>query len=89
MAVGYDQKERIALMVTTGFTILGILIGFVAGFTDYWMILTIPGGSYRNASQTWLTGHHSGLWRICLNDVRNDTSPAIHSKHSDLLSEGK
>ena len=85
MALGYFEKERIAMYVVTVFTVLGILIGFVAGFTDYWMILTIPDSTYRNATRAWVTGYHSGLWRICRFEVINSTVPEIHREYSHPL----
>ena len=87
MGLNYFEKERIVIFVVSGFTVFGILLGFVAGFTDYWMIITIPNAVYRNRSQAYVTGYHSGLWRICRNEVVNRTRVEIHSKYRNMCSQ--
>lgn len=83
------ETERRVLLGFTGLTVFGALVMFVSLSTDYWVVLKIPGGEYRNASRAYVTGHHSGLWRICREEVDNKSIPVIHSKcdtlHSHLM----
>ena len=77
-----DQIKRQRIMyVTTAFTVLGILILLVAISTDYWVILKIPGGIYRNSTQGFVFQHHSGLWRICRTEIDNRSVPIIQRKY--------
>ena len=87
MALNYFEKERIIICVVSGCTVLGIILSFVSGFTDYWMIITIPNAVFRNRSQAYVTGYHSGLWRICRSEVVNRTRVEIHSKYRNGRSE--
>ena len=50
------KRRKKVLLGFSGLTIFGILLMFVSFSTDYWMIVTIPGGEYRNASQAYVTG---------------------------------
>ena len=76
------------MYIISAFTVLGILLGFVAGFTDHWMNVNIPSAVYRNRSKAYVTGYHSGLWRICRNEVVNRTRVEIHSKYNDSFTRG-
>ena len=88
MAMNYFQKERLAMFIASGFTVFGIILAFVSGFTDYWMKVTIPNAVYRNRSQAYVTGYHSGLWRICRNEVVNRTLVEIHSEYNGSFRTG-
>lgn len=79
MAKGAAETERKVLLAFTGLTVFAILVMFVSLSTDYWVVLRIPSGQYRNASQAYVTGHHSGLWRICREELDNRSIPVIHS----------
>ena len=79
--ITFSQEKRIQL-VTGGFTVLGIILMLVVISTDYWVILTIPTGKYRARTQTIVMGHHSGLWRICVNEIDNKTVPHVESKYT-------
>ena len=74
------MEKRIQL-VTSGFTLFGIILMLVVISTDYWVILTIPKGTYRPRTQTIVLGHHSGLWRICISEIDNKTVPHVKSKY--------
>ena len=74
------MEKRIQL-VASGFTLLGIILMLVVISTDYWVILTIPKGTYRPRTQTIVLGHHSGLWRICISEIDNKTVPHVQSKY--------
>ena len=80
MAKNLIEMERKVLLGFTGLTVFGILLIFVSFSTDYWMIVTIPSGLYRNASRAYVVGHHSGLWRICREELDNWSLPVVHSK---------
>ena len=80
MAKNLIEMERKVLLGFTGLTVFGILLMFVSFSTDYWMIVTIPSGLYRNASDAYVVGHHSGLWRICREELDNRSLPVVHSK---------
>ena len=77
--ITHVTEKRIQL-VASGFTLFGIILMLVVISTDYWVILTIPKGSYQPRTQTILMGHHSGLWRICVNEIDNKTVPHVQSK---------
>ncbi len=74
------ETERKILYGVTGMTILGVIIMLVIVSTDYWVILTIPSGVYRNATEGYETGYHSGLWKICRQELFNNTKPVVKSK---------
>ena len=80
MAKNIFEIEKKVLLGFSGSTVFGILLMFVSFSTDYWMILTIPGGEHRNASHAYVTGHHSGLWRICREELDNRSRPVINSE---------
>ena len=67
------STEQKVLYGLTGLTVVGILLLMVSLATDYWVILEIPSGSYRNSTQSYVIRHHSGLWRICRNEIDNRT----------------
>ncbi|CAH1793401.1 unnamed protein product [Owenia fusiformis] len=67
--------DRRLLTVMTGLTSFAILIMIIAVGTDYWIVLTIPGGAWRNSTQMFVTGTISGLWRICRKEVDNFKNP--------------
>ncbi|XP_067672659.1 voltage-dependent calcium channel gamma-1 subunit-like isoform X2 [Haliotis asinina] len=69
--------ERRALIVATVCTVVGFLFQIVAICTNNWLVISIPGGVYRNASRRYLVQAFSGLWRICRVEV------------SRLVAEGK
>ncbi|XP_071107918.1 voltage-dependent calcium channel gamma-1 subunit-like isoform X1 [Haliotis cracherodii] len=61
--------ERRALIVATVCTVVGFLFQIVAICTNNWLVVSIPGGVYRNASRRYLVQAFSGLWRICRVEV--------------------
>ncbi|XP_046584751.1 uncharacterized protein LOC124291724 isoform X2 [Haliotis rubra] len=61
--------ERRALIVATVGTVVGFLFQIVAICTNNWLVISIPGGVYRNASRRYLVQAFSGLWRICRVEV--------------------
>ena len=77
-----DQTERKVLIGTAALTLLGILFMLIAISADYWYLLHIPGGQYRNSTKSYVTNHHSGLWRICRNELDNRTYPSIRRKYT-------
>ena len=77
MAMDKADKERRMLYFVTACTVLSILLMFIAMGTDYWVIIDIPGGVYRNETKSYLVNHHSGLWRICRTEVDNSSRPII------------
>ena len=78
--VTHTMEKRIQL-VASEFTLLGIILMLVVISTDYWVILTVPKGTYRPRTQTIVLGHHSGFWRICINEIDNKTIPHAKSKY--------
>ena len=78
------EKQKRALYVVTGGTLLGALLMFISVCTDYWVKLEIPNGRWRNGTQAFVVKHHSGLWRICRHEVDNVTHPVKHSKSKFL-----
>ncbi len=83
--ITHAQEKRI-LLVTGVFTVLGIILMIVVISTDYWVILTIPTGSFRPEREVIVTGHHSGLWRLCIGEIDNKTEPQTSSKFRCLFS---
>jgi len=73
------------LYSTMGLTMLGTLLMFVAVSTDHWVQLHIPGGYYRNATDSYVLGQHSGLWRICRETLKNNTLPVVHRDYCVFL----
>ena len=79
MASRFATYEPRALRVALGIILLAFVLYLVCLSTPYWMILTIPGGVYRNDTEgvtRLIVRHHTGLWRICRVELLNATSPA-------------
>ena len=74
------ETEQKILYGLTGCTVFGILLLMISLATDYWVIMEIPGGVWRNSTKSYVTQHHSGLWRICRTELHNSTQPHIQSK---------
>lgn len=79
------ETERKILFFVTGLTVLGILFIMISLATDYWVILEIPNGVYRNSTNAYVTSHHSGLWRICRSELNNATTIHFRSKYESSM----
>lgn len=80
-----DLQERRVLLGTAGFTLLGILFMLIAISADYWYLLHIPGGQYRNSTKSYVINHHAGLWRICRKELDNRTYPHIRRDYCTMI----
>ncbi|XP_055346714.1 transmembrane protein 114-like [Paramacrobiotus metropolitanus] len=73
---GHDLSfERKCLLAATSATVIGLILMIVAVTTDYWLIVTNPGGAYLSHDKLFRMSSHSGIWRICNIDFRNETYP--------------
>lgn len=80
MSIIKVTEERVLYAATAG-AVLGVILMIVSVSTDHWVIVTIPGGVYINASKSYLLNHHSGLWRICRHELKNGTNePRVESE---------
>ncbi|XP_074648908.1 transmembrane protein 114-like [Tubulanus polymorphus] len=52
-------------------TVVAFFVMIISVATDYWLILDLKTGFYRNASDSFLLKSYSGLWRICRIEVTN------------------
>lgn len=77
MARSIYEKQRLALHIVTGATVFGVLLMLISLSTDRWVVVQIPRGIYRNATNSYVIQHHSGLWRICRTEIYNHTRPFI------------
>lgn len=80
-----DQQERRILIGTAALTLLGIFLLLIAISADYWYVLHIPGGQYRNSTKSYVSKHHSGLWRICRSELDNRTYPSVHRQYCNMI----
>ena len=76
MAKSVITQKRV-LYAATGGTVFAVLLMLIAIGTDYWVTVDIPGGMYRNATKSYVTHHHSGLWRICRTEIDNSSRTHI------------
>lgn len=68
--------------------ISGLLASFiflVAMTTTGWMSMTIPNGVFRKASRSYLSVKFFGLWRTCLVELDNSTTPFIQREYCRML----
>ena len=57
--------EKRLLVGFTALTLLGYLFEIIAVSTDNWLLLSIEGGVYINATNKYLVKLYSGFWRTC------------------------
>ncbi|GAV01704.1 hypothetical protein RvY_12372 [Ramazzottius varieornatus] len=67
--------QRKCLLAASSSTVIGLILMLVAVCTDYWLIVINPGGTYLSHDKLWRMASHSGVWRICNIDFRNETHP--------------
>lgn len=53
------------LIITTGVTLLGVVLQIIAISTDSWLILDAPKGATGSETGTYLLEAYTGLWRLC------------------------
>lgn len=88
MALTPDAEKTILWCFVIG-SIVGSCLMLISISTDYWVIVNIPNGVFRNATGGYVFKHNSGLWRICRSELYNDTSPVTISKSPVLWFEVK
>jgi hypothetical protein len=75
MVISGRVWEKRFLYGVTGASAFGFFLMLIAVATDYWMVLSVPHGFYRNVTKQYLVGANSGLWRLCRIEVKNLTHP--------------
>lgn len=82
---GSKQTEHYTILATTVCTVVSYLLQIVAMCTDYWFILLIPRGYYRNSSGLYMIKATLGLWRVCRVEVSNvsDVNSPIKNEYCE------
>ncbi|XP_064626605.1 transmembrane protein 114-like [Lineus longissimus] len=73
MAISGKVMEKRVLSGAAGASGFAFLLMLISVATDYWMVLKVPSGFYRNVTKQYLIGANSGLWRLCRTEVKNLT----------------
>lgn len=72
------------LLISTGFTILGLCLQIIAISTDSWLIMDGTDHSHINVSGPVLVKAYSGLWRLCKTEMHkgNDALGSRNVQHT-------